>query len=101
MRSMKRLAGTRTLIPGLILAASVLGVAWAPTRANADTIAVFSWVELPGTPAGSGTLTLDLPATITTATFNDTADGAATASEIKSLTYTFSSGQSVSLSNFT
>ena len=69
-------------------------------QAKADTLAAFKWVEDTGSGPDpeSGTLVLDLPGTVTAPTF---IDGTASLASIKSLSYTFSSGTTVTLANVT
>jgi hypothetical protein len=98
--SLKRFAEARSLVHGLVIAAGILGVTLPVARAKADTLANFEWVEDSGSGshAESGTLVIDLPGTVTATTFDD---GTASLGSIKSLTYTFSSGTTVTLGNVT
>lgn len=86
------------LIHGLVFAAGILGVMLPAERAGADTLATFDWVKYSGVPTGpeSGTLVIDLPGTVTSSTFED---GTASLASIQSLSFTFSTGTSVSLAN--
>jgi hypothetical protein len=90
----------RSLAHGLVIATGILGVALPVARAKADTLANFEWVEDSGsgTHAESGTLVIDLPGTVTATTFTD---GNASSGSLKSLSYTFSSGTTVTLGNVT
>jgi hypothetical protein len=84
----------------LVITTGILGVTLPVARAKADTLATFEWVEDSGsgTLAESGTLVIDLPGTVTATTF---ADGNASLGSIKSLSYTFSSGTTITLGNVT
>jgi hypothetical protein len=83
---------------GLVLAAGIIGATLPLAQAKADTLATFDWVEDSHSGSGleSGTLVIDLPGTVTNTTFDD---GTASLGSIKSLSYTFSSGTTVTLAN--
>jgi hypothetical protein len=74
---------------------------------NLETVVTFDWVSTSYTTADahpvtpSGSLTLTLPGTITTQTFDTGNLGAAAISDITAFTYTFSDGLSVGLSDLT
>jgi len=69
-------------------------------QAEASTLATFQWVDTFGT--GSGTLQLTLPGTLTSDTFSVSGLTSAQAiADITSLTYRFSDGITVGLSNLT
>jgi hypothetical protein len=91
----------RRLVHGAVIAAGILGIALPVARANADTLATFSWVTDSAVPAGpeSGSLVIDLTGNITTNTFAN--GGTATLGSIQSLSFTFSTGTSVTLANVT
>jgi hypothetical protein len=97
---LKHFAAPRSLVHGLVIATGILGVTVPVARAEADTLATFGWVEDSGsgTHAEGGSLVLDLSGTVTATTFTD---GNATLGSIKSLSYTFSSGTTVTLGNVT
>lgn len=95
--------GLRRSIGGGLFAATVLAVLGF-ARAEASTVAVFTWVEASGSGSGaeSGTLDLTLPGTITSSQFSvATASAGAAFADITSLQFKFSSGISISLSNIT
>lgn len=72
------------------------------SRAEASTLATFTWVESTGSGGGpeSGTLTLTLPGVVTGPQFSVPTTGAANAfADVTALSYKFSSGLSVNLSN--
>ena len=90
------------LAPRPLLALSILFIAAGSGAAHAATVATFNWV--PATPASaSGSLTLSLPDTITTPTFNTGNLGSTAAAQaaITGLTYTYSNGLSVGLADLT
>jgi hypothetical protein len=97
---LKRFTAVPSLVHGVVIAAGILGATLPVARANADTLASFEWVEDSGSGshAESGTLVIDLTGTVTASTFTD---GAASLGSIKSLSYTFSSGTTVTLANVT
>jgi hypothetical protein len=99
MRSFRRhFVEARSLAHGVAIATGILAVALPLAQAKADTLATFEWVKDSGTGTDpeSGTLVIDLPGTVTASTFTD---GTASLASIKSLSYTFSSGTAVTLSN--
>ena len=84
------------------VAVFVVSAAVVATPGQAATIAVFQWV--PTTPAAgpAGSLTLSLPDTITTQTFNTGNLGASTAqAAITAFSYTFSNTLTVGLADLT
>jgi hypothetical protein len=86
------------------LLATTLLVALCFARAEASTVAAFTWVEATGSGSGaeSGTLDLLLPGTITSSQFSvATASASAAFADITSLQFTFSSGIAINLSNIT
>jgi hypothetical protein len=97
---LKSCATARSLVRGLVIATGILGVTLPVAQAKADTLASFEWVEDSGsgTLPESGSLVIDLPGTVTATTFTD---GSASLGSIKSLSYTFSSGTTVTLGNVT
>jgi len=101
MRSFRRhFVNARGLAHGVAIAMGILAVAAPLAQAKADTLATFEWVKDSGsgTDPESGILVIDLPGTVTASTFTD---GPASLASIKSLSYTFSSGTTVTLANVT
>jgi hypothetical protein len=73
-------------------------------RAHADTIASFSWVQNSGSGghAESGSLTLDLPGTVSNPfAVGFTQAGTTSAPDLTALSYTYSNGTTIGLSNLT
>ena len=93
---------TKTLRRGML---AIAGLAILPLmQAQADTIAAFSWVENSGSGGGteSGSLTLDLPGTVSNPfSVSFTQGSTSSAPDLTALSYTYSNGTTISLSNLT
>jgi hypothetical protein len=81
-----------------------LAVSCVASLADASTIATFDWVSTSvtgGTGTPSGVLTLTLPSTVTTQTFNSGvySTNALALADLTSLSFTFADGDTISLSN--
>jgi hypothetical protein len=81
-----------------------LGVSCVASLADASTIATFDWVSTSvtgGTGTPSGVLTLTLPNTVTTQTFNSGVylTNALALDDLTSLSFTFADGDTIGLSN--
>src|ERR1700685_2395073 len=101
--NLKRMAAAAALALALAVA---LGEP-AAHASNLETVVTFDWVSTSYTTADthpvtpSGSLTLTLPGTITTQTFDTGNLGAAAITDITAFSYTFSDGLSVGLSDLT
>jgi hypothetical protein len=87
---------------GVVSVPLMLAMATWAGAAQASTIAAFQWVPVTGLSA-TGSLTLTLPDTVTTQTFNTGSLGssAAAAADITAFSYTYSDALTVGLANLT